>query len=292
MSWVKIDDKAWAHPKLTGLSGNATRLWLFALCWCNQQETDGEIPKSVLRLLGGSAKDVTELTGAGLWHVTAAGWAIHDYLEYQPSAAQMRDERSKRSEAGRLGGRKSGDTRRSKTEASASHVLRRDDTKIEAGASINDAKNEALASPLLQINRTPVPSRPVPARPAEESTFAQSSTSSTPKEASPGVLGIPLAGGGEHVVTASDLEEWAAAYPGVDVIQSLRSCRQWNLADPRRQKTAKGVRRHIVGWLTRDQDKGSARGGSLPPVRDHRVGYHPGIAPDKFYNGEINLDEI
>lgn len=93
MSWVKVDDKAWSHPKFADLSGNAVRLWLFALCWCNQQETDGLIPKGALRLLGGGTRDVAELVNAGLWHVTERGWQVHDFLAYQPSKAQRNAQR-------------------------------------------------------------------------------------------------------------------------------------------------------------------------------------------------------
>lgn len=93
MSWVKVDDKAWSHPKFTDLSGNAVRLWLFALCWCNQQETDGNIPRGALRVLGGSPKDARALVSAGLWKVTDAGWEVHDFLQYQPSRAQRNAQR-------------------------------------------------------------------------------------------------------------------------------------------------------------------------------------------------------
>lgn len=93
MSWVKVDDKAWSHPKFTDLSGNAVRLWLFALCWCNQQETDGNIPRGALRVLGGSPKDARALVAAGLWVETDSGWVVHDFLTYQPSKAQRNAQR-------------------------------------------------------------------------------------------------------------------------------------------------------------------------------------------------------
>lgn len=97
MSWVKVDDKAWSHPKLTALSGNAVRLWLFAMCWCNQHETDGTIPRAALRALGGAKAAVEELLRSGLWEATESGWAVHDFLKYQPS----REQREKERESGR-----------------------------------------------------------------------------------------------------------------------------------------------------------------------------------------------
>lgn len=94
MSWVRIDDKTWCHDKFADLSGNAVRLWMFALCWCNQHEKDGEVPKSMLRKFSASNKDASELVVAGLWEPTEKGWLFHDYLKYQPSKAQLDAQRT------------------------------------------------------------------------------------------------------------------------------------------------------------------------------------------------------
>jgi hypothetical protein len=147
MSWVKVCDKAWAHPKFANLSGGAVRLWLFALCWSNQQEKDGEVPSGILRLLGGTAKQAAELVKATLWETRGEGWAIHDYLHYQPGSQQIRAKREAKALAGSMGGRRSGESRR---EAVASN-----DTKQ------NRSKTKAGASQLVKAKRTPVPV-PVP----------------------------------------------------------------------------------------------------------------------------------
>ena len=94
------------------------------------------------------------------------------------------------------------------------------------------------------------------------------------------VIEIPIVGSGEptYAVTEDDLAEWTEAFPGVDVMQALRALRQWNLAKPSRRKTARGVRAHIVSWLTRDQDRGPAaraNGGNgyqpSDPLVEHRA---------------------
>lgn len=125
MSWVKVDDKAWSHPKFAGLSGNAVRLWLFALCWCNQQETDGKIPRGVLRVLGGTQRDTKELVAAGLWIATDEGWEVHDFLVYQPSKAKRDAERAKiraRVERHRTGVTKGGSNARGTDDVTPLHV--------------------------------------------------------------------------------------------------------------------------------------------------------------------------
>jgi hypothetical protein len=89
MAWVRIDDRAWSHPKLMGLTGNSFKVWVSALCWCNQQETDGAVSASMLRALGGSEKNAEELIKVGLWERTEQGFQVHDYLDYQPSRAEL-----------------------------------------------------------------------------------------------------------------------------------------------------------------------------------------------------------
>lgn len=74
------------------------------------------------------------------------------------------------------------------------------------------------------------------------------------------VLTIPLVSG-EHAVSELDVDEWAAAYPGVDVAQQLRAMRQWSLANPAKRKTRRGIRRFIVSWLGRQQDSGPPTNG-------------------------------
>lgn len=95
MSWVKLDDKLWSHPKIAALEARALKLWLFGLCWCNQQETDGVIPRAMLAQLGGTPKLAGELVKVGLWHATPTGWEVHDYLVYQPSKARLEAERGR-----------------------------------------------------------------------------------------------------------------------------------------------------------------------------------------------------
>lgn len=70
---------------------------------------------------------------------------------------------------------------------------------------------------------------------------------------------IPLNDGSEFPVYLRDVEEYAALYPAVDVVQELRKIRGWCLANPSRRKTRRGVKAFINSWLCREQDKGRAR---------------------------------
>lgn len=78
-----------------------------------------------------------------------------------------------------------------------------------------------------------------------------------PSDATPTIITIPISGNGfkEFSINQKMISEWAESYPGIDVLQELRKCREWNRADPKRQKTKQGIVRHIVSWLNRAQDK-------------------------------------
>lgn len=98
MTWVRLDDQFFAHRKVVDLSKDAKLLHLAAITHCAAQLTDGEITPGALRVIS-ALVDVTgdvvaELVTAGLWEARpVACYAIHDYLAYQPSAAQVKAER-------------------------------------------------------------------------------------------------------------------------------------------------------------------------------------------------------
>ena len=80
--------------------------------------------------------------------------------------------------------------------------------------------------------------------------------SAEPEQSSAAAPAIPLIDGTEFFVEKEDITEWQKAYPAVDVEQELREMRAWCQANPKLRKTKNGVRRFIVSWLARQQDKG------------------------------------
>jgi len=123
MPWVRIDDDFYNHPKVIKAGPLGIAMQVSALCYCNHYLTDGFVPISVipglLNLDGigmrmwanetfGGGEDaawtmvVEDLINAGLWESCEDGYRIHDYLEYQPSKAQVladREANAKRQEA-------------------------------------------------------------------------------------------------------------------------------------------------------------------------------------------------
>ena len=70
------------------------------------------------------------------------------------------------------------------------------------------------------------------------------------------VFTLPLNTGEAHFISQEDVDEWSSLYPAVDVMQQLRNMKGWLDANPSKRKTKKGIRRFIVNWLSKEQDKG------------------------------------
>lgn len=89
MSWFKVDDRFWSHPKTATLSDGATALWIRAGSWSAGHLTDGFVPDSALRFFRARRRSAAELVSAGLWSAADGGFVFHDWDVYQPSKEQV-----------------------------------------------------------------------------------------------------------------------------------------------------------------------------------------------------------
>ncbi len=101
MTWVKLDDTFPTNQKVDALTADAFRLYVEALCHCAANLTDGQVTRTALRRLWDG--DPAELVDAGLWTASEDGYVVNDYLEFNPSRAEVLEQRKRRSEAGRKG---------------------------------------------------------------------------------------------------------------------------------------------------------------------------------------------
>lgn len=140
--WFKVDDQLPMNEKMLTVSLAAVGLWVEAGAWASASQTEGRLPKRLLRVLhpDASQKEADELVKVGLWEDRGDYWQIHDFLKYNPPKDQVDSIKAQRSAAGRTGGLKSGKVRRSKTEAK------------------HEAKSEAKREANAKQNRTPSPS--------------------------------------------------------------------------------------------------------------------------------------
>lgn len=102
MPWVAIDDRFPQHPKVKRLAREirAAACWLFvsALCYSNAEGTDGQLQHDdVFDLYTLGDHDPIKLAEAlvrvRLWEKTPDGFAVHDYADYQLTAAAVHTNR-------------------------------------------------------------------------------------------------------------------------------------------------------------------------------------------------------
>jgi DnaT-like ssDNA binding protein len=123
MTWARLDDAILDNPKIAKAGVFGFAMHVAAITWCARNLTDGHLPyarvTALLPLnsvqidvanplaLPGGDESLSGATGldpyvvadhlvdVGLWHRTATGYALHDYLEYNPSKLQVLAERER-----------------------------------------------------------------------------------------------------------------------------------------------------------------------------------------------------
>jgi hypothetical protein len=105
LTWVKHDDGFSQNRKVAKLTDKAYRLHFCALEHCARNLTDGTIMDyemgnvfAVAQIKRGGLSYVAELVDACLWKTIIHGYEIHEYLEHNPSAADVKEVRKRNAE--------------------------------------------------------------------------------------------------------------------------------------------------------------------------------------------------
>lgn len=175
MVWAKVDDQFTDHEKVVGLSLAAKGLWLCGLVYSARRLTDGFVSESVVAREAYDAQTdgldwvalANELVNARLWDEVEGGYRIHDYLDYNPSRAEVEADRmtlaEKRAAAGRRGGIASGQARSNQNEANGKQT----GSKTEANANQNGSNNEPPYPYPVALTEKSTPPAGAPTREAE-----------------------------------------------------------------------------------------------------------------------------
>lgn len=160
MTWFKVDDGFWSHPKSAPLSNDAVALWVRAGAYCCQHLTDGFVKASVLRMLG-ERESADELVDSGLWRDVTGGWRFHDWDEYQETSETVK----KRREDARDRQRKAREARESKRRMSQGESQRE--------SHVTDGVTDSVSHGVSSLP----PTRPDPTRPEVTPSGVTSSSS-------------------------------------------------------------------------------------------------------------------
>ncbi len=100
MSWVKIDDQFFRHPKVMAAGRDARDLYLVGLTYCAQASKDGYIPARVIPRLSAEAEiddapaSVARLVDLGLWDEIRGNFWMTDVIRWgfgsEPSDQELR----------------------------------------------------------------------------------------------------------------------------------------------------------------------------------------------------------
>jgi hypothetical protein len=88
MPWFRLDESFHSHPKVQQAGNAAVGLWTRCGTWSAQYLTDGVIPPDVYAHYGRTS-EVERLVAAHLWVPTSGGMLMPDYLDYNPSKADV-----------------------------------------------------------------------------------------------------------------------------------------------------------------------------------------------------------
>lgn len=95
MTWFKVDDSFYDHPKVFDAPDCALALWVRAGSWSARNLTDGFVPANMpARLCDDPDTAVKELIDRGLWRRTKRGYQFHDWTVYQPSREEVERDRA------------------------------------------------------------------------------------------------------------------------------------------------------------------------------------------------------
>lgn len=97
MPWFRLEDSFHSHPKVIAAGNEAIGLYVRCGTYAAQHLTDGFIPEHVA-LLYGTPELADTLVRTKLWRRTRGGWRMPDYLDYNPSADKVGQEREARAE--------------------------------------------------------------------------------------------------------------------------------------------------------------------------------------------------
>jgi hypothetical protein len=144
-TYIRVHDGMDEHPKVEPLSDAAFRLLMTGWFYCSRNRTDGQI-RNVVWQKRGTAKARRELVEAGLV-VPHDGYVLmHDYLEHQRSAEEIRLLQDTRHDTGSYGNHVRWHVVRRRPKADCEHCQKDPDPIANGIANASQTDRKPLAS--------------------------------------------------------------------------------------------------------------------------------------------------
>jgi hypothetical protein len=102
MPWFRLEDSFYNHPKVRRAGNAGAGLWVRCGTWSAAYLTDGHVPLEVAQDFG-TRREIAALTAARLWVPVDDELVIADWLDYQPSALEIKERRKRDAERKRRG---------------------------------------------------------------------------------------------------------------------------------------------------------------------------------------------
>jgi hypothetical protein len=222
MTWFKVDDSFYDHPKMYDASDASVALWIRAGTWSARNLTDGFVPTGMLARLSGDARTATaELCNRGMWLRTRGGYQFHDWHVYQITKEESVAARSKMSSGGALGNHRRWHGKEGKSDPDCRYCQHKQPSGSDRPPDrVGRGQGESGAKP-------PGPSRPGPLRggPSETTTDDRASPTPPPPQC-PKHIDDPEPG------------------PCGQCADARRARERWDLADADRRRTSAKCRKH------------------------------------------------
>lgn len=217
MTWFKIDDSFYDHPKVFDAPDCAVALWTRAGTWSARNLTDGFVPAGMpARFCDDPERGVRELITRGLWKRTKGGYVFHDWSVYQPTKEEVIAGRDEMSSGGSLGNHRRWHLGKGKKNASCRYCQgKQDRVTNRVPDRVGDGIPESPPNP--------------PARPGQSLG---------------GALGDPLTPREEPPSKCPEHEHLAEAPPCGRCADLRRARTRWEMAEAERIRTAAKCRRH------------------------------------------------
>jgi hypothetical protein len=278
MTWVKLDDQFTDHPKVVAAGPLAAWLYICGLTYAARYLTDGFIPAAQVRRLAdlGEPERLAErLVGVELWEREEAGYRIHDYLDFNPSAAQVRKEREDNA-------RRQEEWRRRRGEKPAPRTSRTARDAVSNGvtdAGDNPTSNGAVTAPRTRPVPGPVPvpagSRPGPAGRAAVAAAGSAAPASAAAPSELVEFDRTLAGTSGYEPTAELFAKVLEKYAGLDLVEEAVKLRSYLREHPGELCSDRRVLNWLQGAQKRAAEVGKEDRGNGRPGTGRRNGYDP-----------------